>query len=141
MQQSIQGHWRLISFEEQRADGAWEAAIDPQAKGYISYWPNGRMQVLIGGSTRPRLRGEWAQVPAEQKAECLDKLVAYSGSYTVESDRVLHHVDVCWIPNWEGRDLVRLVSFPQADQLLLSTVPDTGPRPRAAQRVLWARMA
>lgn len=139
MQHGIQGHWRLISFEEQRAGGAWEAAIDAGAKGCISYWPSGRMQVLIGGGTRPRLRGEWSQVAPEEKAECLDKLVAYSGSYTVESDRVLHHVDICWIPNWEGRDLVRLVSFPQANRLLLATLPDTGPRARPAQRVLWER--
>lgn len=140
MQQKIEGIWKLVSFLEQRPDGEWEHAMDDQAQGYISYWPNGRMQVLLGGGSRPRLRGEWSQVPPEQKAECLDKLVAYSGSYTVEADRVLHHVDICWIPNWQGRDLVRLVSFPQANQLLLATVPDTGARARPAQRVLWERV-
>ncbi len=140
MSQEIQGVWRLVSFLEQRANGEWEHAIDAQAQGYISYWPNGRMQVLIGGGGRPRLRGEWSQVPAQEKAQCLDKLVAYSGTYTVEADRVLHHVDVCWIPNWQGRDLVRLVSFPQPGQLLLATVPDTGPRARPAQRVLWEQV-
>ncbi len=139
-QNRIHGNWRLVSFLEQRADGDWEPALDAGAKGYISYWPNGRMQVLIGGSDRPRLRGEWSQVPAEQKAVCLDKLVAYSGSYTVDTERVRHHVDVCWIPNWEGRDLVRLVTFPTQNQLLLATVPDAGPRPRPAQRVLWERV-
>ncbi len=51
MQDDIQGIWRLVSFLEQRADGDWEHAIDPAAQGYISYWPNGRMQVLIGGGT------------------------------------------------------------------------------------------
>ena len=136
----IHGNWRLVSFLEQQADGQWAPALDATAKGYISYWPNGRMQVLIGAGERPRLRGEWSQVPAEQKATCLDKLVAYSGSYTVEAERVVHHVDICWIPNWEGRDLVRQMSFPQPGQLLLATLPDAGPRPRPAQRVLWERV-
>lgn len=140
MRQSIEGIWRLVSFKQQGADGQWEHAIDELAQGFISYWPNGRMQVLIGGGTRPRLSGEWSKVPAGQKAECLDKMVAYSGSYTLNGDQVLHHVDVCWIPNWQGRDLVRAVSFPQPGQLLLATVPDEGARQRPAQLVLWERV-
>ena len=79
-------------------------------------------------------------MPAEQKAQCLDKMVAYAGSYRVEGDQVHHIVDACWIPNWEGRDLVRQMSFPQAGQLLLATPTETGPRGRAAQRVLWERV-
>lgn len=141
MTDSIEGLWRLVSFEERRADGAWVHAIDEAAHGWIGYWPGGRMQVLIGGGARPRLRGAWAQVPAEQKAQCLDAMVAYAGRYSVADDRVVHHVDVCWIPNWEGRDLVRQVSFPGPGRLLLSTVAEGAARPGPAQRVLWERAA
>ena len=95
---------------------------------------------LIGAGDRTRLRGEWNAVPAEDKAACLDKMVAYSGTYHFEEDRVLHEVDTCWIPNWEGRNLVRQVSYPQDNQLLLSTVPGTTARPAPAQRVLWERV-
>lgn len=49
MQQNIEGIWRLVYFQEQRANGEWEHAIDPEAHGTISYWPNGRMQVPRGG--------------------------------------------------------------------------------------------
>jgi len=136
----ILGIWRLVYFQIQGHDGQWAHAIDEGAHGHISYWPNGRMQVMMGGASRPRLRGEWSQVPAEQKAQCLDKMVAYAGSYRVVGDRVHHMVDACWIPNWEGRDLVRQMSFPQAGQLLLATPTETGPRGRAAQRVLWERV-
>lgn len=135
----IIGHWRLVSYLEQGADGQWVPALDALARGSISYWPTGHMQVVMGASTRPRLSGAWADVPAAQKARCLDDMVAYAGTYTVEPDRVLHHVDICWIPNWEGRDLVRLMTFPEPGQLLLATLPDTGQRPRPAQRVLWER--
>jgi hypothetical protein len=136
--QDLHGIWRLARFEELR-NGAWVPAIDADAHGCISYWPNGRMHVLIGGGQRPRLRGEWAQVPAQQKALCLDDLVAYAGSYTVEDDRVRHLVDTCWIPNWEGRELVRAVSFPARGVLQLDTVPDPSGRVRATQRVTWER--
>jgi hypothetical protein len=140
MQHAIEGHWRLVAFEEQATDGRWVPAIDAAAHGYIGYWPDGHMQVLIGGGARPRMHGDWAQVPVEQKALCLDQLVAYAGRYSVLSDRVVHHVNTCWIPNWEGRDLVRLVSFPQPGRLLLSTLPVTGARSRPAQRVLWEQL-
>ena len=135
----ILGHWRLLSFTEQR-QGQWVPALDAQAQGFISYWPNGRMQVLIGGSQRPRLRGAWEQVADADKALCLDGLVAYAGSYRLEEGLVRHQVEVCWIPNWQGRELVRLMSFPTPDRLLLATVPDTGERARPAQQVLWEKM-
>jgi hypothetical protein len=136
----LHGIWRLVSFLEQRPDGGWGPAFDAATHGSISYWPNGRMQVVMGSGDRPRMRGDWNAVPAQDKAACLDRMVAYAGSYSVQGDRVLHHVDTCWIPNWEGRDLVRVMSFPQPKQLLLATVPDTGARARAAQQVLWERL-
>jgi Lipocalin-like domain len=29
-------------------------------------------------------------------------MVAYSATYTVESDKVVHHVDAAWNPAWVG---------------------------------------
>ena len=137
--QKLHGHWRLLSFLEQRPGGEWENALGPNPNGCISYWPSGRMQVLIGALDRPRFRGEWAAIPNELKATCLDRMVAYAGSYSLDEDRVRHHVDICWIPNWEGRDLVRRVTFPKVGQALLSTVDDPSARSRPLQQVLWQR--
>ncbi len=138
---ALHGIWRLRSYLEQQPDGQWRSALAEGAHGYISYWPQGVMQVVIGSPDRPRLRGEWAAVPAPQKAECLDRLVAYGGRYRVEGERVIHEVDTCWIPNWEGRELVRQVSFPEPNVLQLATVPDPAGRARAAQVVQWERVA
>lgn len=137
--QRLHGHWRLVSFVEQQADGTWADYLGADAQGSISYWPNGQMQVLIGAADRPRLRGEWSAVPAGQKAACLDRMVAYAGRFEVQDDRVVHHVAVCWIPNWEGRELVRLVEFPATDRLLLRTTAGDASRPRPMQEVLWER--
>ena len=139
--QQLVGHWRLVSFVEQDGTGAWLDALGPNAKGCISYWPSGHMQVLIGALDRPRFRGEWAAIPERDKAACLDRMVAYSGRFTLAQDRLLHHVEVCWIPNWEGRDLVRLPSFPAPGRLLLRTEAASDGRSRAMQEVLWERMA
>lgn len=138
-QQDIVGQWRLVWFREQEADGTWNDALGASATGYISYTASGHMQAMIGAADRPRFRGEWSSIPDRDRARCLDRMVAYAGRYTLGADRVLHHVEVCWIPNWEGRDLVRLASFPAHDQLLLRTEPSTDGRARPMQEVLWER--
>jgi len=132
----VHGQWRLLTFREQRADGSWFEYLGDDAPGYISYWPNGHMQVFMAARDRPRFRGAWSEIPDADKAACLDRMIAYAGRYSVDGDLVRHHVDLCWIPNWEKRDLVRRVSFPAADRLLLTTVPEVvgfG----ALQEVLW----
>lgn len=138
-QADIVGQWRLMSFREQAPDGTWNDALGAGARGYISYSAAGHMQAMIGAADRPRLRGEWSSIPDRDRARCLDRMVAYAGRYTLGADRVLHHVEVCWIPNWEGRDLVRLASFPLPHQLLLRTEPSTAGRVRPMQEVLWER--
>ena len=140
-QQDLIGQWRLLWFREQAADGAWKDALGAAAKGYLSYTTSGHMQATIGAPDRPRFRGEWSSIPDRDRARCLDRMVAYAGRYTLGADRVLHHVEVCWIPNWEGRDLVRLASFPAPHQLLLRTEPSTDGRARPMQEVLWERAA
>ena len=138
-QTDLLGQWRLVWFREQQADGTWIDALGADAKGYISYTASGHMMATIGGADRPRFRGEWAAIPDAERARCLDRMVAYAGRYTLGADRVLHHVDVCWIPNWEGRDLVRLASFPAPNQLLLRTESASDGRARPMQEVLWER--
>jgi hypothetical protein len=43
----------------------------------------------------------------EEKIALFDTMFAYSDSYTVESDRVVHHVDLSWNEAWSGTDQVR----------------------------------
>ena len=132
-------HWKLVSFTEQKPGGEWADALGARAHGSISYSDSGHMQVLIGSPQRPRFRGEWSAIPDADKARCLDLMVAYAGSFSLQDDRVIHHVTTCWIPNWEGRDLVRQASFPAPGQLLLRTVDAAGGRQGPKQAVLWER--
>jgi len=137
--QQVHGLWRLVSFIEQRPDGSWYDYLGADAPGYISYWPSGHMQVMIGALDRPRFRGAWNAIADADKALCLGKMVAYAGTWSLRDGRVFHRTEVCWIPNWEGRDLIRKVSFPAPDRLLLTTEPDPEGR-RAMQEVLWQRV-
>jgi len=134
------GHWRLVSFVEYRADGTPFEVFGPDPKGFISYLPNGRMSVVFAGAQRTRFAGAWAGVTDRQKAEAYDAMVAYSGRYTDHGDRVVHHVEVCWIPNWEGRDLERTLTFLPGNRVRLRTPEQRFGRPQAVQDVLVERV-
>lgn len=133
------GYWRLVAFTERRADGSSFDVWGPSPKGYISYTEDGRMSVVFGGSQRVPFKGAWDAVTPEQKAANFEAMVAYSGRYTEHADRVVHHVEVCWMPNWEGRDLERMLTFLPGNRVMLSTPPLRFGRPQPVQDVLVER--
>ena len=55
-----------------------------------------------------------------------DTMFAYSGSYTVETDRIVHHVDISWNEAWSGTDQVRFCTV-NGDTLTLASVPAKSP--------------
>jgi hypothetical protein len=66
---------------------------------------------------------DWSQ---EEKAQMFDDMLAYVASYTLQEDRVIHHVDGSWSPKWAGD-----VSHPfklSGDRLVISGAPGTDPR-------------
>jgi Lipocalin-like domain len=56
-----------------------------------------------------------------KKIELFDTMFAYSGAYTVESDRVVHHVDLSWNEAWSGTDQVRLCKVDEQTLTYTST--------------------
>lgn len=131
------GHWRLVSYTEKKPTGETINVWGAGAKGYLSYFPDGRMMVMAAGNGRPRFRGAWDTIPIEQKATAYDRLIAYAGRFTDLGERVVHHVEVCWIPNWEGKDLERLV-LPAGEGRMILRAP-AGRSP--VQDLLWKRLA
>lgn len=135
------GHWKLESYTEEREDGSLVDVLGPDPKGYIQYMEGGRMSVLFAASGRKRFSGAWADVPIGQKGENFDLIVAYGGRYSDLGDRVVHHVEVCWIPNWEGRDLERFLTFLPGDRVILRTpAVRNGRRPLPVQHVTFRRI-
>lgn len=133
------GCWRLVSFTEARADGAPFDVFGATPKGYIAYHESGHMSVVFGAAERRVFRGAWNEVADGDKAANYDSIVAYAGRYTLHPDRVVHHVEVCWIPNWEGRDLIRYLTFLPEDRLLLRTPRERFGRPQPVQDVIVER--
>ena len=49
-------------------------------------------------------------------------MISYAGTYTVEGDKVIHHVEISWNQTRNGTDLVRSYKV-EGDLLTLTTAP------------------
>jgi len=132
----LTGLWRLVSYTEKAPDGRIIDVFGPNPKGYLCYLADGRMMVMAAAADRPRLRGAWDKIPLADKAGNYDRMIAYAGRYTDLGDRVRHHVEVCWIPNWESKDLERVVIPTDEGRMILRTPAEKPP----SQDLLWERV-
>jgi hypothetical protein len=140
MDNRIVGTWRIVSVTaEDLETGERRDAWGPEPQGYINYAPDGRVMVVNVGSDRKKPAG--AKATREEAADLFESMLAYAGTYTVEGDRVTHHIDVSWNESWTGTKQVRIARF-DGDRVHLSTLPDadlvTGKR---GQRVMtWQKV-
>jgi len=133
------GTWELVAFTEYRDDGSQFDVFGPDPKGRLVYTETGHMSVVFAGAHRTPFSGAWAGVPDRHKAECFDAMVAYAGRYTDHGDRVVHHVEVCWIPNWEVRELERFLTFLPDGRVRLRTPATRAGRSQPVQDVIVKR--
>ena len=120
----ILGSWRMTSWVTRDVvTGERRDALGQNPCGAVVYTPE-RVTFLILRNNRNRP----AQLPPSdaEKIALFDTMFAYSGSYTVESDRVVHHVDLSWNEAWTGTDQVR---FCKVDEhpLIYTSSPGKNP--------------
>jgi hypothetical protein len=104
-QDAVLGSWRMIPWTYQvLGTGEKQNALGPNPRGWIVRTRD-RVMVLVlkNECKRPK-----ALVPTTgEKLALYDTMFAYSGTYTVTSDRVTHHLDMSWNESWSRTDQVR----------------------------------
>jgi len=98
--------------------------LGPDPIGYIAYHADGRMMATVFSRARLAVsaRASWNDA---EKVELFDTMLAYVASYTLEADRVVHHVEAAWNPDWQI-DLSRPFTL-KRDRLVISGAPGTDP--------------
>lgn len=118
------GTWRMLSWRRTVvATGEVSDAMGPDPIGYIAYHPDGRMTAMV--FTRDRIRPLTTAPSTEEKIKLFDSMLAYTGTYTLEADRVVHHVDAAWNPAWQ-MDQVRPLTC-DGETLVISGAPAIDP--------------
>ncbi|HSJ27069.1 MAG TPA: lipocalin-like domain-containing protein [Acidimicrobiia bacterium] len=136
---SLVGTWRLIDWTVSVGD-AVTRPFGGEAEGLLTYTADGRMWATLQRRGRPALgTGTLAAATAEQRAAAALGYLSYTGSYTLDGDRVVHHVEMSLFPDWVGEDQVRLVEWVEGD-LVLATPPATTSAGRVVvNRLRWRR--
>lgn len=135
------GTWQLVGMyrntetgEREPPSAGWE-----DAHGFLTYTAEGRMFALL--SKRDKDPIGYPDVDDAKRVDAHKSMVAYTGLYDFHGDHVLHHVDICWIPDWEGGDQRREVAL-DGDRLTLTTPHGRRPDGSMASFSLeWRRVA
>ena len=119
------GTWKFTSFvREVVATGERQNEFGDKPDGYISYQSDGRMFAVLVGSNRPKPAGTPSD---DEKIRLFGTLIAYSGDYVVEGDKITHKIDVSWNQSWTGADQVRFYKI-EGDTLTITTAVNKNPR-------------
>lgn len=107
MEKNVIGTWKLTKFE-MKTDDKITYPYGDNPSGYLIYNENGHMAVLISKKDRKNVSTEdITNIPEIEKSQLVDGFLGYTGKYEVLTDRIVHHVELSFIPNWIGRSLER----------------------------------
>jgi len=126
------GTWKLKSIaHEVTATGEKINEFGEHPSGYISYSADGRMYAI--GTADNRVKPLAANPTDEQRVKLHQSMFAYAGTYTLQGDKVTHHVDISWNENWTGSEQVRF--FKLDGNTLTITTPSSFKRPQDGREV------
>ena len=92
------GVWKLVSFQfESEGSDERRDVYDEHPTGF-AVLTEGRVFFLLAAGDR------LATTPA---VELFDRMMAYSGRYRMEADRIVTTVDSAWHPSWLGTEQTR----------------------------------
>jgi hypothetical protein len=137
----LTGTWKLASATSTTSSGEkCEPPYGPNPSGFLTYTGDGRVSALISYAGRKPI-SFGAETPALQaeQAEAFKTFLAYGGRYTLNGDKVSHHIEISSIQNFVGKDLVRTVKF-QGDQIVLTTPPTPVNGKIQIIELIWQRL-
>jgi lipocalin-like protein len=126
------GSWKLLSFQFESESGNQRFdAYDERPEGFAIFSEARVMFILTAGD---RLATATAD-------ELFDRMMAYTGRYRVQGDRVITTVDSAWHPAWVGTEQTRLFKLDGDTLSLMSDFLDFPKFPgrRVRGTVVWKR--
>jgi len=124
------GTWKLVSWLTRFDGGDTVEPYGPHAKGRLVLTPDRHWIIVLTGANRTPAKS------LEEKAALLDSMLAYSGLYTVEADRITTHVEMSSNEVYTGanQDQTRFFRL-EADKLILRT-PEIASAVRPGQKAI-----
>ena len=83
----LTGTWKLVAWSTKFDGGDAVEPYGPSPKGRLVLTPDRYWIIVLTGANRKAAR------TVEEKATLLDSMIAYTGKFTVEGDKITTHVD------------------------------------------------
>jgi hypothetical protein len=112
------GTWKLISFQVATEQG------DERHDVYDAH-PSGLLIVTERRFTAILTAGDQAR--DADRGALFDRLMAYSGVYRVEADKIIVTVDIAWHPSWLSTEQTRFFKL-DGDKLSIISAPTQHPK-------------
>ena len=136
---SIIGTWKLVSALLTTLGGGSRKLFGETPSGFLTYTGDGRMTAILAAGGRQALSvADPVAAPAAERAEAFATFTAYAGRYTVDGDRITHHVEVSLFQNWAGTDQVRFAKL-EGRRLTLTTPPMSIGGEQLVVELTWER--
>jgi hypothetical protein len=132
------GAWSLLDWTTQDASGKTSRPFGERPQGILVYTADGTLCSSFSRAGRAPLGASLAEITAARRywmgldageppreelhrrfIEAALHFNSYGGRYTIEADRVHHHVEVALYPDWIGKRLSRTFRF-EGNRLTLS---------------------
>jgi hypothetical protein len=116
----VVGSWRLVSWAEVETESkVVHTPFGENPTGLITYTPDGRMSLFIIDLKRKPLS---SPKPSDAEAvELYRTMIAYSGAYSLEGNKVTQRIEVSWNQAWTGTNQQRF--FEVKDDMLTIKTP------------------
>ncbi len=140
--ESIIGTWQLQSIELKDESGGTAYPFGRKVKGLVLYQDDGYMAGILSGENRPNVSTPALIGISEPECIAIAKhFNAYAGRYTVQENRIIHNVDVSYVPNLMV-EREHVSSFSLADDtLILSSKMPSGVQGHFKEMVItWKRI-
>ncbi len=138
------GSWRLVDWTVSIGDRS-RRPWGGKATGLLTYTADGRMWAALMAADREHMPTRTlSEAPAGMRAAAASGFVTYAGSFSLDGDDVIHHVEVSLLPNYVGNDERRHVEWIDTKSgfdLALTTPPaETLSGRLVVEKLHWTRI-
>jgi hypothetical protein len=132
------GAWRLeAAYFVAQDTGDRLDLLGTEPLGYVVFAANSRMIVLLTAG------GRTPTASSSEMATLFKSMIAYTGRWSIDGEKIVTHVDGAWDPSWVGTEQARYYTF-DGRTLSVRTAPldhPAFPGQKAIGYVDWQRDA
>jgi hypothetical protein len=135
--EQLLGRWRIVEWVQRYDDGRERHPFGRDPQGFIQYDAQ-RMFCFVCSAGRKPLPGSQWEVPEADRAAAYSSCFAYSGTYELAGDELLHKVELSLNPNWVGTTQRRRALL-RDERLVISARMEEDTSEARTAELIWER--